>query len=170
MRVSRHLNLPKLLEQKSFFLFGPRAVGKSTLIEQQLTEQATVIDLLDSSTFHRIVNDYSELEAVVKESAHRIFVIDEIQKLPQLLNDVHRLIERQRVHFLLTGSSTRKLRRGGVNLLAGRAWQAQLFPLIKYEIPRFKLERYLHYSGLPAVYFSKCPEEAAGLCIHLYAA
>lgn len=168
MRVARCLNLPDLLEQKSFFLFGPRAVGKSTLIEQQLTDQALVIDLLDSATFQRITSDYGELEAMVVNSAYSIFVIDEIQKLPQLLNDVHRLIERQRVHFLLTGSSTRKLRRGGVNLLAGRAWQAQLFPLTKGEIPQFKLEHYLHYGGLPAVSFSMRPEEELRAYVSTY--
>lgn len=168
MRVARRLNLPELLEQKSFFLFGPRAVGKSTLIEQQLTGRATLIDLLDSATFQRITNDYSELAAVVENSAHTIFVIDEIQKLPQLLNDVHRLIERQRVHFLLTGSSTRKLQRSGVNLLAGRAWQAQLFPLTKHEIPQFKLERYLHYGGMPAVNFSAHPEEELRAYVSTY--
>lgn len=168
MRVARCLNLPDLLEQKSFFLFGPRAVGKSTLIEQQLTGQALVIDLLDSATFQRITSDYGELEAMVVNSSYSIFVIDEIQKLPQLLNDVHRLIERQRVHFLLTGSSTRKLQRGGVNLLAGRAWQAQLFPLTKGEIPQFKLEHYLHYGGLPAVSFSMRPEEELRAYVSTY--
>ena len=168
MRVARRLNLPELLEQKSFFLFGPRAVGKSTLIEQQLTGQATVIDLLDTATYKRITSDYRELEAVVTNSEHSIFVIDEIQKLPQLLNDVHRLIERQRVHFLLTGSSTRKLRREGVNLLAGRAWQAQLLPLTKGEIPQFKLDHYLHYGGMPAVNFSKRPEEELRAYVSTY--
>ena len=90
------------------------------------------------------------------------------KKLPQLLNDVHRLIERQRVHFLLTGSSTRKLLRGGVNLLAGRAWQARLFPLTKDEIPQFNLERYLHYGGLPSVHFSTQPEEELRAYVSTY--
>ena len=168
MKVARRINLPHLLQQKSFFLFGPRATGKSTCVVQQLADRAEVIDLLDSETFFKFSNDYKQLEATVAQSQHRIVVIDEIQKLPQLLNDVHRLIERQRVHFLLTGSSTRKLRRGGVNLLAGRAWEAQLFPLTYHELPQFDLERYLYYGGLPAVHLSTKPAEELRAYVSTY--
>lgn len=168
MKVARRINLPHLLQQKSFFLFGPRATGKSTCVAQQLAEQAEVIDLLDSDTFIRFSNDYKQLEATVTQSQHNIFVIDEIQKLPQLLNDVHRLIERQRVHFLLMGSSTRKLRRSGVNLLAGRAWEAQLFPLTYHELPQFDLERYLYFGGLPAVHLSTIPAEELRAYVSTY--
>ena len=168
MKVARRIDLLHLLQQKSFFLFGPRATGKSTCVAQQLVEQAEVIDLLDSDTFLKFSSDYSQLEATVTKSQHRIVVIDEIQKLPQLLNDVHRLIERQRVHFLLTGSSTRKLRRGGVNLLAGRAWEAQLFPLTYHELPQFDLEHYLYCGGLPAVYLSTKPAEELRAYVSTY--
>ena len=79
-------------------------------------------------------------------------VIDEVQKLPEILDEVHRLIEAGNVTFLLTGSSARKLKRGGANLLAGRAWWAELFPLTSTEIPDFDLMTYLNRGGLPSVY------------------
>jgi predicted AAA+ superfamily ATPase len=79
-------------------------------------------------------------------------VIDEVQKLPEILDEVHRLIEADKLTFLLTGSSARKLKRGGANLLAGRAWWAELFPLTSNEIPDFDLMTYLNRGGLPAVY------------------
>ncbi|MCF8084138.1 MAG: DUF4143 domain-containing protein, partial [Deltaproteobacteria bacterium] len=79
-------------------------------------------------------------------------VIDEVQKLPEILDEVHRLIEGKRQRFLLTGSSARKLKRGGANLLAGRAWWAELFPLTSREIPDFDLLTYLNRGGLPAIY------------------
>ncbi len=103
MKVARRIALPHLLQQKSFFLFGPRATGKSTCVVQQLADRADVIDLLDSEMFFKFSNDYKQLEATVAQSQHRIVVIDEIQKLPQLLNDVHRLIERQQVAFFANG-------------------------------------------------------------------
>ena len=168
MKLARHIDLPSLLQQKSFFLIGPRATGKSTCVAQQLATRAEVIDLLDSETFFKFSNDYKQLEAIVNKSQHRIVVIDEIQKLPQLLNDVHRLIEMHGTHFLLTGSSTRKLRRGGVNLLAGRAWEAQLFPLTYNELPQFDLERYLYYGGLPVVHLSSSPAEELRAYVSTY--
>ena len=88
-----------------------------------------------------------------------MIVIDEIQKLPRLLDEVHRLIEGRGLRFLMTGSSARKLKRGGANLLAGRAWEARLFPLTNNEIDDFSLERYLTVGGLPAVYLSEYPWE-----------
>ena len=92
-------------------------------------------------------------------SEHNLVVIDEVQRVPMLMNEVHRLIEEQNIRFLLTGSSARKLRREDVNLLAGRAWEAHLFPLTSQEIPDFNLERYMLYGGLPPVCSSAEPEE-----------
>ena len=79
-------------------------------------------------------------------------VIDEVQKLPEILDEVHRLIEKENLTFLLTGGSVRKLKRGGANLLAGRAWRAEMFPLTSKEIPDFDLLTYLNRGGLPSVY------------------
>jgi predicted AAA+ superfamily ATPase len=85
-----------------------------------------------------------------------------------LLNEVHRLIEGRKIRFLLTGSSARKLRKGKANLLAGRIWQARMFPLTWREIPDFSLERYLSFGGLPAVYLSDYPEEELDAYVNTY--
>jgi len=91
-----------------------------------------------------------------------------VQKIPQLLNEVHRLIENKNITFLLTGSSTRKLRHGYVNLLAGRAWEANLFVLTSQEIEDFDLDRYLHFGGLPVVYGSQYPKEELLAYVNTY--
>ena len=145
----RVINLPSLLEKRSHFLFGPRATGKSTLIRASLPE-AKIYDLLDADTYRRLLSEPKLIEQETLPT--QLVVIDEIQKLPLLLDEVHRLIERRRQTFLLTGSSARKLRHGGANLLAGRAFQAELFPLIHREIPNFNLLGYLNSTGLPEFY------------------
>jgi len=169
MELQRILNLPNLLSRKSFFLFGPRATGKSTLIKQQLPASGTIIDLLDSRLYLRLLSSPSDLESIIyADNKNGIVVIDEIQRVPELLNEVHRLIENKKLTFLLTGSSARKLRRGKVNLLAGRVWEARLFPLTWKEIPDFNLERYLRYGGLPPVYLSKYPYEELDAYVNTY--
>ena len=168
MEINRILQLAPLLAMKSFFLFGPRATGKTTLIQQQLLETAIIIDLLDSRYFLRLSGDPHELETIIAASTADIIVIDEIQRIPELLNEIHRLIESQNLTFLLTGSSARKLRRGKANLLAGRVWDARMFPLIYREIADFNLERYLHFGGLPAVYLSEYPEEELNAYVNTY--
>ena len=167
--LERHLNLSSLLTKKSFFLFGPRATGKSTLIKRQLTETAPVFDLLDSRLYLRLLSAPYDLEAIISSGKNTgIVVIDEIQRIPELLNEVHRLIENKKITFLLTGSSARKLRRGKANLLAGRVWESRLFPLIKKEIPDFNLDRFLQYGGLPAVYLSQYPDEELDAYVNTY--
>ena len=144
----RILDLTKLLKKKSFFLFGPRGTGKTTLVKHTLSE-ATVIDLLEIKTYR----EYLKNPSIISEQMLKpIVVIDEVQKLPEILDEVHRLLEADKFTFLLTGSSARKLKRGGANLLAGRAWWAELFPLTSNEIPDFDLMTYLNRGGLPAVY------------------
>ena len=116
----RILKLDNLLKKKSFFLFGPRGTGKTTLIKHSLP-QALVIDLLSSQNYRDFLKNPSILS---EQTQNDIIALDEIQKLPELLDEVHRLIEERGQIFLLTGSSARKLKRGGANLLAGRAWWA----------------------------------------------
>ena len=174
--LRRALKLADLLEKKSFFLFGPRGIGKSYLIRQELLSQKLdmpevvfSIDLLDNSLLSRLSMLTTSIEAIVKGSLaprqiepEKVWVvIDEIQKLPLLLDEVHRLIELYGWRFLLTGSSARKLKQGGANLLAGRARSMQLHPLCFGEIDEadFDIERRLLYGGLPFVYFSKEPEQ-----------
>ena len=147
----RYLDLARLLEKKSFFLFGPRGTGKTTLIQRTLPD-VTIIDLLEIKTYREYLKNPS---IISQQKLKPIVVIDEVQKLPEILDEVHRLIEAQRLTFLLTGSSARKLKRGGANLLAGRAWWAEMFPLTSAEIPDFDLLTYLNRGGLPAVYPSE---------------
>lgn len=166
----RLLDLPSLLRKKSFFLFGPRATGKSFLIHRQLGPRALVIDLLRSDVAFRLAADPSLLEALVgdRRGPGSWIVIDEVQKLPGLLDEVHRLIESRGLRFLLTGSSARRLKRGQANLLAGRAWTAHLYPLTSAEIPHVDLPRLLRWGGLPAVVASDDPAEELGAYARTY--
>jgi predicted AAA+ superfamily ATPase len=154
--VERAVDLALLVGKKSHFLFGPRQTGKTFLIRQSLTE-APYYDLLDTSVYLALSRDPSRLAQEVRP-ADRFVVIDEIQRLPELLNEVHRLIEDKGVHFLLTGSSARKLRRGGVNLLGGRARTKYLHPLTWRELKsRYELQRAVSHGLLPSIYFSDEP-------------
>ncbi len=155
-QVHRFVDLSALLAKKSHFLFGPRQTGKSFLINQSLPD-VRVYDLLDTSIFLTLSQNPLRLSQELTPK-DRIVVIDEIQRLPDLLNEVHRLIETRRIKFLLTGSSARKLRRGGVNLLGGRARTKHLHPLIYKELGRdFDLSQALTRGTLPSIYFSDDP-------------
>lgn len=164
--IPRTLDIGSLLKKKSIFLFGPRSTGKTTLIEHRLPD-ARVYNLLDTRLFSRLVKDPG-LMAEETAGDERVIVIDEIQKLPSLLDEVQRLIVERRRTFLLTGSSARKLKRGSANLLAGRAWKADFFPLTSREIPKFDLVRYLNRGGLPHVYFGEDPSEDLENYVALY--
>jgi predicted AAA+ superfamily ATPase len=172
MDVHRTLDLCSLLKKKSHFLFGPRSTGKSYLARKQLSEQAIFIDLLDGSTYLRLLANPSLLESIINSPGQqgKIVVIDEIQKVPLLLDQVHRIIELEKRTFLLTGSSARKLRGGGGNLLAGRAWDSRLFPLTAHEIPNFNLDKLLRYGGLPNVYYSDFPSDELSAYVKTYLA
>jgi uncharacterized protein len=154
MFAKRNVNLLDLLDKKSHFLLGPRGTGKTSLIKESFGPSVPVIDLLSDDTYSRLLRRPSALSEFFSSDTP-IVVIDEIQKIPVLLDEVHRLIELHKINFLLTGSSARKLRRGGANLLGGRAWEARLFPLTSEELKdKFDLIRYLNAGGLPAIYFS----------------
>lgn len=156
MEVPRILDLKALMQKKSHFLFGPRQTGKTFLIHRTLAD-ARIFDLLDSSVFLAFSNDPGRLEEEISPT-DRLVVIDEIQRLPELLNEVHRLIESRGLRFLLTGSSARKLRRGGVNLLGGRARTKFLHPLTYQELgERFDLSEMASRGLLPSIYFSEDP-------------
>jgi len=158
-----------LVNKKSMFLFGPRSTGKTTLLQKQFSNNA-IINLLKSSVYLPLASSPSMLSDLVREirKDHETVIIDEIQKLPSLLDEVHHLIENDHVKFILTGSSARKLKRSGVNLLGGRAWQCLLHPLVYPEIDDFDLNRYLLYGGLPQVYSSSYPQEELDAYIHTY--
>ncbi len=144
------------LARKSHFLFGPRQTGKTFLVRHTLPD-ARLYDLLDSATYLALSQRPSRLSEELGGD-DTVVVIDEIQRLPELLNEVHRIIESRRIRFLLTGSSARKLRRGGVNLLGGRARTRYLHPLTCRELgERFDLARAIERGLLPSIYFSDDP-------------
>ena len=140
----------------SFFLFGPRGTGKSTLLKKRFDQsQCLWLDLLDSDVEDRFFRNPSDLYAIVKALPDEIHyvIIDEIQKVPKLLDEVHRLIEETDKIFILTGSSARKLKHGGANLLAGRAFVYHLYSLSCFELKeQFDLEKALHWGTLPKIF------------------
>ncbi len=154
--IDRCVNLEALLKQKSYFLLGPRQTGKSSLIHHSFP-RAKVYNLLDNALFLELNSRPGRLKEEVS-AKDKLVIIDEIQRVPQLLNEVHLLIEERGVHFLLTGSSARKLRSGGVNLLGGRARQAYLHPFVTVELgKKFDLGRALNAGLIPSIYFSNNP-------------
>lgn len=154
--LPRILDLSRMLASKSHFLLGPRQTGKTSLIRHALPG-VRAYDLLDASTFLALTREPGRLGQELGPGEQQV-VIDEIQRLPELLNEVHRLIEERGVHFLLTGSSARKLRRGGVNLLGGRARTRYLHPLTHRELGQhFQLEAVIARGTLPSIYFSDDP-------------
>ena len=157
MYIERNLDFTETLKRKSVFLFGPRQCGKSSLVDHILSD-AHVFDLLSAETLIRLTQDPGYIEKTCSDG--RIVVIDEIQKFPSLLDEVHRLIERRGFRFLLTGSSARKLRREGVNLLGGRARIKRLHPFSASELKeKFDLDRAVNFGLLPSIFFSAEPEE-----------
>jgi predicted AAA+ superfamily ATPase len=155
--VERQIDIRSLLEKSSCFLMGPRQTGKTSLIRHLLPD-VRFYDLLDSATYLALSRQPGRLAEEVGSSVKRV-VIDEIQRLPSLLNEIHRLIEMQNVNFLLTGSSARKLRRGGINLLGGRARVKYLHPLTYSELgDRFDLYQAMERGLLPSIYFSDDPK------------
>ena len=154
--IPRQLDLVPLLERRSYFLFGPRQTGKTHLIRAALSSHRCY-DLLRTDVFARLSHSPNLLrEEITDEDG--IVIIDEIQKLPVLLDEVHLLIEERGVRFLLTGSSARKLRRGGVNLLGGRARTKRLHPFIARELgEQFDLNRALDVGLVPPIYLSDEP-------------
>lgn len=156
--IPRAMDLPALLQKRSCFLLGPRQTGKSWLIRNTLGGHRTY-NLLDTETYLKLSRSPGRLqeECTPKD---RIVIIDEIQKLPALLDEVHLLMEERGIHFLLTGSSARKLRRGGINLLGGRAWMRHLHPFSFSELgDQFELSRAINQGLLPPLYLSDSPEE-----------
>jgi len=151
--------IPRLLRLKpkhSFFLFGPRNTGKSTLIRSYYNKDNSIIfDLLDPLTEDKFARNPSELESIVKALPKKVeyIIIDEVQKLPKLLDVVHRLIESTEKYYIMTGSSARKLKHGASNLLAGRAFVYHLHTFSFIEIGnQFNLENALTWGLLPKIH------------------
>lgn len=149
--ITRLLSLP-LAGQKSIFLFGPRGTGKTFWLKRHMPE-ALYLDLLDFSLYSSLVGQPNRLEKLIPPQYDGWIIIDEVQRVPELLNEVHRLIEHKKYKFILTGSSARSLRKRGVNLLAGRALTYHMHPLIAQELgDQFDLQRALTDGLLPSVF------------------
>ena len=159
----RRLQKMELSSEESCFLWGPRRTGKSTLLKQRFPK-ALLYDLLLADQYQRVIRD----PTVVRQEClargldggnqEDPVIIDEIQKVPELLDEVHWLIENRGIRFVLCGSSARKLRRGQGNLLGGRAVRYELFPLVFPEVPDFSLSKALNNGLIPRHYDSTRPE------------
>ena len=166
MYIARKLAIASVLQKKSCFLFGPRQCGKSSLVRETIPD-AHVFNLLSGDTFTRLASNPGYIEETCRDE--RPIVIDEIQKMPTLLDEVHRLIEERGKRFLLTGSSARKLRKGGVNLLGGRARIRNLHPFSASELgDAFDLDRAINAGLVPGIWFSDEPEEDLAGYVSLY--
>ena len=161
---TRFLKLDEILERKSILLLGPRQTGKTTLI-QSLIPDSTQINLLEGEIFNLLSAHPEKLREIVSASKSKKIIIDEIQKIPTLLDEVHSLIEKDKtLRFLLTGGSARKLRKQGVNLLGGRARRLEIFPITYLEFlshskQRDPISTLIQWGGIPSILDSQEPIE-----------
>lgn len=135
----------------SAFLWGPRKTGKTTLLRQQFP-RACWIDLLDYDLFLSLSQRPTRLRQILEAQASKTVVIDEVQKIPHLMDEIHWLIENRGFRFILSGSSARKFRRGKGNLLGGRAWRFELYPFVTKELKDLNLDKALVSGLLPSHY------------------
>jgi predicted AAA+ superfamily ATPase len=151
------------LKSKSYFIFGPRGVGKSTWLQSRYkNESVLVIDLLDPALYEEFLLDPGRFSQLLNhaDNKKKTVVIDEVQRLPKLLDYAQQFIQKEKRIFILTGSSARKLKQKGVNLLAGRAAVYRLYPLASFELKEeFEITRALECGGLPDAYLAKSAEE-----------
>ena len=166
MYIERIIPIVKELQKSSVLLLGPRRTGKSAFVRHQAPPHR-IYDLLKSDVFLRL----SQRPSLIRESLtpnDSLIVIDEIQKLPVLMDEVHVMIEEKGVRFLLTGSSARKLKRTHTSLMAGRARTRLLAPFVSAELPTLDLDRALTYGMLPPVQLSDEPLEELGSYVGTY--
>ncbi|MBQ3800373.1 MAG: ATP-binding protein [Treponema sp.] len=173
--IARKLDLTKLLSSKSLFLFGPRQTGKSSFIKNQVAREDIALfwTLLDGRLRLKVIADPGLLRQEVEQRKLHdcVIVIDEIQKCPELLDEVHFLIEERGIRFLLTGSSARKLKDTGVNLLGGRAWQRHFHPLCFPEVggsEDYTLPFIFEHGLLPSMFLSQDVEEDLAAYVDSY--
>ena len=153
----------------NFFLLGMRGTGKSSWVKQAYPS-AKRYDLLSESTYHRYLANPALFADELRTLPYESWVIvDEVQRLPQLLNEIHLAIEERKLKFALLGSSARKLRRQGVNLLGGRALMRTMYPLLPFELGNdFVLDRVLRFGSLPLIWQSPSPTEQLEAYVRAY--
>ena len=171
--IHRVIDIQSRLKSKSLFLFGPRQTGKSSLIANQIQDNVRLSwSLLNARIRRRCQTDPGVLrdEIETKGIKDGLVIIDEIQKVPELLDEVHSLIEETDIRFLLTGSSARRLKEKGVNLLGGRAGKMSLHPFVWPEIRGFEpaLDRILMYGLIPSAFLSDEPESVLDDYVNVY--
>lgn len=165
--IDRILQLSNELDG-SIFLFGARQTGKSTILRQQFPG-AIYIDLLDTEVKSRFSRRPVLLYEILQDKPENtLVIIDEIPEVPELLNEVHRLISERQLVFILCGSSARKLKRKGKNTLGGRALPVYLYPFVSAEIPDFDLDHAVSFGMIPSHYLAKNPERRLSAYIQVY--
>lgn len=165
--IERICHIDSVLED-SIFLFGARQTGKSTFLRQKFPD-SIYIDLLDTTMKGRFKRRPALLyEMLSDKEKGSLIIIDEIPEVPELLNEVHRLMSEKGLLFILCGSSARKLKRKGYNTLGGRAYPVYLFPFVSAEIPNFDLQQAINYGMLPPHYLAKNPLRRLSAYIDVY--
>ena len=165
--IERICHIDNELED-SIFLFGARQTGKSTFLRQKFPN-SIYIDLLDTNLKGRFSRRPSLLYEMLSDKEEgTLVIIDEIPEVPELLNEVHRLMSEKELVFILCGSSARKLKRKGYNTLGGRAYPVYLFPFVSAEIPDFDLQQAINYGMLPPHYLAKNPHRRLSAYIDVY--
>ncbi len=163
--IKRDINIP----ETSFFLFGPRGTGKSTFVKRMIDKNSLYIDFLDPETF-RTYSAFPEtlLETVNAIKPNRV-IIDEVQKVPGVLDVVHKIMEERKIHFILTGSSPRKLKKTGADLLGGRALYCRMHPFTANELgTSFSLDKALKTGLIPVVERSPDPTKTLSAYVDIY--
>lgn len=159
--IQRELNPTK---SNSYFLFGARGTGKTTFLKSHFPgNEALYLDLLDIGLFDELTLNPSRFGAIIntKENLNKIVIVDEIQKMPKLLDTIHKEIQANKRIFILTGSSSRRLKQQSSNLLAGRAWIYQLYPFTYFEIEKnFDLKKVLERGTLPESILAETNEDS----------
>jgi uncharacterized protein len=171
--IKRKIDIKSTIEEMSVLLLGPRQTGKSTFIKKELGSNFIKIDLLESETFRDYQKSPSRLKDVVSATEKTLVIIDEIQKIPELLDVVHLILEdRNDLRFLLTGSSARKLKKNTTNLLGGRAYPMFMHPITTHEYLNsdldYDLNKLIQFGGLPSVLTSKNPVQRLKAYIGIY--
>lgn len=172
LHILRCLDLERLLARRSVFLFGPRQTGKSTYVRRQLAGTVELsFSLLDQGLLTDVLADPTRIrqEIVARDLRDTVICIDEIQKCPALMDEVHLMIEERGIRFLLTGSSARSLKRKGVNMLGGRGSDRVMHPFSWFELgERFSLDRAINHGLLPPHYLSDDPDEGLASYVDRY--
>ena len=165
IEITREINIPKT----SFFLFGPRGTGKSTFVKSLIHKEDLYVDFLDPDTFRTYAAFPETLLKTVNALNPARVIIDEVQKVPQILDVVHKIMEEKRVLFILTGSGARKLKKSGADLLGGRASYCRMHPFTASELGKaFSLEKALQTGMIPVIEKSADPTKTLSAYVDIY--